>query len=485
MGRYLLAIDAGTTGVTVHLIDRRGRVVRRADRDFRQNYPRPGWVEHDAEEIWRVARTLMRKVVRDPWEVAAVGITNQRETTVVWDRDTGRPVAPAIVWQCRRTAPLCERLRADGMEARTRRLTGLVIDAYFSATKIRWILDHARPKGRLAFGTIDCWLLWNLTGGKVHATDFTNASRTLLFDIDRREWSDELLEIFDVPRDLLPEARPSAGEFGVTDRRVFGAEVPIAGIAGDQQAALYGQGCVRPGAFKNTYGTGCFLVAHTGTKRVDSRRGLLTTIACGAKGEPAYALEGSIFIAGAAVQWLRDTLGLVRTSAETERLARSIDSNGGVYVVPAFIGLGAPYWDMNARGLVCGLTRGSGRAHVARAVLESIAYQTRDVAEAMEADAGLRVRELRVDGGAVVNDFLMQFQADLLGARIVRPRNVETTALGAARLAGLAAGIEMPEPRIDRVFEPRMSKAARDRLYEGWKVAVRRARSEVSDPPAT
>jgi len=470
MARHLLAIDAGTTGVTVQAVDRHGRVLRSADRDFRQVYPRPGWVEHDAEEIWRVTRALLRSVAPDPGSVAALGITNQRETTVVWDRKLGRPVAPAIVWQCRRTAPMCERLRRAGAEPLVRRRTGLVLDAYFSATKLRWILDRVGRRRGLAFGTIDSWLLWKLTGGRVHATDVTNASRTMLYDIDRRAWSDELLELFGVPRHVLPEVRPSAGEFGVTDRVVFGAEIPIAGIAGDQQAALFGQGCVGTGSLKNTYGTGCFLVANTGRRRVDSRHGLLTTLACGRRGEPVYALEGSVFIAGAAVQWLEEALGIARGRPV------KIPSTGGVYVVPAFTGLGAPYWDMNARGLVCGLTRGSGREEIARATLEAVAYQTRDVVEAMEKDAGIRIRELRVDGGSVVNDFLMQFQADLLGARIVRPRNIETTALGAARLAGLAVGFEMEPPKVDRIFTPRMSRRDRDGLYAGWKKAVARAR---------
>ena len=470
MPRHLLAVDAGTTGVTVQAVDRRGRVLRSADRDFRQRYPRPGWVEHDAEEIWRVTRRLLRSVAGDPASVAAIGLTNQRETVVVWDRDTGRPVAPAIVWQCRRTAPECDRLKRRGAEPLVRRRTGLVLDPYFSATKLRWILDHVRPRGRLAFGTIDTWLLWNLTGGRVHATDVTNASRTMLFDIDRREWSDELLRLFGIPRALLPEVRPSAGGFGVTDRRVLGAEIPITGIAGDQQAALFGQDCVRPGSLKITYGTGCFLVLNTGKRRVNSRHGLITTLACGPKGEPVYALEGSVFIAGAAVQWLHEALGIARGSAVT------VPSTGGVYFVPAFAGLGAPYWDADARGVICGLTRGSGRPEIARAALESIAYQARDVVEAMEKDAGSRIRELRVDGGAVVNEFLMQFQADILGARLVRPRNIETTSLGAARLAGLAAGFEMDKLAPDRVFSPKMPKRERDDLYAGWKAAVTRAR---------
>jgi glycerol kinase len=470
MERHILSIDAGTTGVTVSAIDRRGRVLRSAERDFHQRYPRPGWVEHDAEEIWRLTRRLIREVAGEPGSAAAIGITNQRETVVVWDRGSGRPVGPAIVWQCRRTAPACERLKRQGAERLVRRRSGLVLDPYFSATKIRWILDRVRPRGRLAFGTIDSWLLWNLTGGRVHATDVTNASRTMLLDIDRREWSDDLLRLFGVPREILPEVRPSSGEFGRADRRVFGAEVPVTGIAGDQQAALFGQGCVRPRTLKSTYGTGCFLVLNTGTRRVNSKHGLITTLACGPDGGPVYALEGSVFIAGAAMQWIEEALGVARGSDVT------VSSTGGVYFVPAFTGLGAPYWDPDARGLICGLTRGTGRAEIVRGALESVAYQTRDVVEAMEKDAGTKIRELRVDGGAVVNEFLMQFQADILGARILRPENIETTSLGAARLAGLAVGMDMDPPVMGRVFSPRMAPSRREHLYAGWKAAVARAR---------
>ncbi len=469
MERHVLSIDAGTTGVTVRAVDRRGRALRSAEQDFRQHYPRPGWVEHDAEEIWRVTRRLVRSVAADAGSIDAIGLTNQRETTVVWNRDTGRPVAPAIVWQCRRTAPMCARLEREGAAKVVRRRTGLVLDPYFSATKIRWILDHVRPRGRLAFGTIDTWLLWNLTRGRIHATDVTNASRTMLFDIDRRAWSDDLLKLFGVPREILPEVRPSSAEYGRTDRRLFGAEVPITGIAGDQQAALFGQDCVRPGSLKNTYGTGCFLVLNTGPRRVNSKHGLITTLACGPRGEAVYALEGSVFIAGAAMQWLEEALGVARGSDVT------VSSTGGVYFVPAFTGLGAPYWDPDARGLLCGLTRGSGRAEIARAALEAVAFQTRDVVEAMEKDSGTKIRELRVDGGAVVNEFLMQFQADILGARIIRPENIETTSLGAARLAGLAVGIEVAPPVMGRIFTPKMSGERREQLYAGWKRAVARA----------
>src|SRR5262245_26988199 len=476
MERHVLSIDAGTTGVTVSAIGRGGRVLRSAGRDFRQHYPRPGWVDRDAAEIWRLTRRLLRSVAGDPADVAAIGLTNQRETVVAWDRDTGRPVAPAIVWQCRRTASQCARLKRRGAEPRVRRRTGLVLDPYFSATKVRWILDHVRPRGRTAFGTIDSWLLWNLTGGRVHATDVTNASRTSLFDIDRRTWSDELLRLFRVPREILPDVRPSAGEFGRTEKRLLKAEIPITGVAGDQQSALFGQGCVRPGSLKNTYGTGCFLVLNTGSRRVHSKHGLITTLACGPRGEAVYALEGSVFIAGAAMHWLRDGVGLLRGSDESGPVAASVESTGGVYFVPAFSGLGAPYWDPGARGLICGLTRGSGRAEIVRAAVESIAYQTRDVVEAMERDSGTRIRELRVDGGAAGHDFLRHFEADLLGVKIIRPKDLESTSLGAARLAGLAVGVEIRPSSEGRIFHPTMSAARREELYAGWKRAVSRSR---------
>ena len=465
MRRHILSIDAGTTGITVSLVDRRGHVVREASRDFPQIYPKPGWVEHDPEVIWRRTASLIREVGMD--DVAAIGITNQRETTVLWDRRTGRPVHNAIVWQCRRTAPMCERLRDS--EPLVRRKTGLVLDPYFSATKIRWLLDHVGRRSNLAFGTIDTWLLWKLTGA--HATDVTNASRTLLCDIDRRAWDDDLLRLFEVPRNLLPEVRPSASVFG---RMRNG--VPVSGIAGDQQAALYGQGCWTPGTMKNTYGTGCFLVVNTGAKRINSKHGLLTTLACDERGGPAYALEGSVFIAGAAIQWLRESLQIIKRSGDIEPLATSIPSNHGVYFVPAFVGLGAPYWDAQARGAIVGLTRGAGRAEIARAALEAIAYQTRDVVEAMEADMGRGVSELKVDGGAVVNAFLMQFQADLLGARIVRPRNIESTSLGAALLAGVGAGLWQTPPISPpwKIFRPRMSASHRAALLAGWRDAVAR-----------
>jgi glycerol kinase len=469
---HIVAIDEGTTGVSAVLVDDRGNLLDREYAEFRQIYPRPGWVEHDPVEIWTTTLRLLRTLIRNPREVAAIGIANQRETTVLWDRKTGRPVHNAIVWQCRRTAPECEKLRKRGLEKGIRKKTGLVLDAYFSATKAQWILQNVRPRGNLCFGTIDTWLLWNLTGGKVHATDPTNASRTMLYDIGRRAWDPDLLRLFRVPGSILPEVRPSPASFGALAREHVGLEVPLFGCAGDQQAALFGQGCTAPGSMKNTYGTGGFLVVNTGAKRVDSKAGLLTTLACGPRGEAVYALEGSVFIAGAAVQYLRDSLGIIASAAETEALARSIPSAGGVHFVPAFVGLGAPYWDMEARGAILGLTRGSGRAEIARAALEAIAFQTRDLVEA----GGLRVRELRVDGGAAANDFLMQFQADVLGAPVRRPRNTASTAMGAAFLAGVGAGVWKSRHEIalpdDRVFTPRMARRDAEALYAGWKGAV-------------
>jgi glycerol kinase len=494
--RFVVAIDQGTTGTTVLVLDRRGRVEGRAYREFTQHFPKPGWVEHDAEEIWRVTLSVLRKACRAAGargrDVAAIGITNQRETTMLWDRRSGRPVHHAIVWQDRRTSDHCEALRAAGAEDMVRRKTGLVLDPYFSATKLRWLLGHVRrageraARGQLCFGTIDAWLVWKLTGGAVHATDPTNASRTLLYDINTRGWDPELCRLFEVPESVLPEVRPSSGSFGDATPDILGDPVPIAGIAGDQQAALFGQGCVEPGMAKNTYGTGCFLLLHTGARPVTSTHGLLTTVACDARGGPAYALEGAVFMAGAAIQWLRDGLGLLATAAESERHARSVDDSLGVHVVPAFVGLGAPYWDPEARGAVLGLTRGVTRAHLVRATLESLAFQIRDVADAMAADAGSPLHALRVDGGASANDFLMQFQADLLGLPVERPALVETTAVGAAHLAGLAVGFwRTPKElaamrRKDRRFRPRMAAERREALYRGWQEAVRRVRSRLA-----
>jgi glycerol kinase len=496
---YVLAIDQGTTGSTALVFTREGTVAGRAYSEFRQHYPKPGWVEHDPEEIWQVSRRVMAEALAASSitlaDLAAIGITNQRETTVVWDRDSGQPVYRAIVWQSRQTEAICERLRADGLAPVFREKTGLVVDPYLSGSKIRWILDRdpelqrRAEVGELAFGTIDSWLLWKLTGGTaasgaLHRTDPTNASRTLLFDIHQRAWDPELCELLNVPMAMLPEVCPSSGVFGETEAfDGIPAGVPVAGIAGDQQAALFGQGCWEPGQAKNTYGTGCFLLMNTGQQHRVSRHGLLTTICCDAVGAAAYALEGSVFIAGAALQWLRDELGIIADAAESEALAQKIPDNEGVYLVPAFAGLGAPYWDSGARGAVVGLTRGAGRAHFARAALEAIAYQSRDIAEVMNRESGIELSELRVDGGASQNDFLMQFQADLLGVTVDRPELVETTAAGSAYLAGLAAGVwnspaELEQVRrSERRFEPGLGAAQRETLYAGWKAAVARVRT--------
>ncbi len=485
----ILAIDQGTTGSTVLALDRAGRLRSRGYAELPQHFPRPGWVEHRGEEIWNTTLRAL-KAALEPLggaraAVAAIGLTNQRETALLWDRSTSIPVAPAIVWQDRRTADRCAALKRAGKEREIARRTGLKLDPYFSATKLEWILRNvpgvkARARrGALAFGTVDSWLLWRLTDGEVHATDATNASRTLLYDISRQRWDPGLLRLFGVPGSLLPEVRPSVADFGRT-RRVRGLAdgIPILGIAGDQQAALFGQGCVEAGGLKNTYGTGCFLLLHTGSRLVPSGSGLLTTIACGPRGEPRYALEGSVFIGGAAIQWLRDGLGILSKAAESETVARGVPDAGGTILVPAFAGLGAPYWKPGVRGVWCGLTRGTTRAHLVRAALESIAYQSRDLVEAMRRESGVRVRELRVDGGAAMNDFLMQFQADILGIRILRPGLVETTALGAGLLAGIGAGwwkrasdLEAVR-RSGRTFRPRMKRAERERLYRGWKEAV-------------
>jgi glycerol kinase len=488
--KYLLALDQGTTSSRAIVFDHAGSVVSMAQQEFRQIYPQPGWVEHDAQEIWATQSTVASQALErarlDATDIAAIGITNQRETAVVWDRETGKPIANAIVWQDRRTAGACDRLRARGLASTIRRKTGLVIDAYFSATKVQWLLQHvpgAKAKaraGRLAFGTVDSWLIWNLTGGRQHVTDPSNASRTMLFDIRKGEWDEELLKIFGVPRSMLPEVRSSSEVYG--ECNLFGAPIPIAGIAGDQQAALFGQVCTKPGMVKNTYGTGCFMLMQTGTKPIASRNNLLTTVAWKIGGTTEYALEGSIFIAGAVVQWLRDELGLIASSAEVEALASRVPDNGGVYVVPAFAGLGAPHWDQYARGLIVGLTRGSNRSHIARAALEGIAYQVADVLHAMERDAKIRLKELRVDGGACANNLLMQFQADLLGVPVVRPTVSETTALGAAYLAGLAVGYWKSRAEIaeqwqtDRRFTPTMKPAGRRALEEGWRNALTRSR---------
>jgi glycerol kinase len=487
---YVLAIDQGTTGTTALVLDRRGTVRGRGYAELPQHFPRPGWVEHDPDQIWAsvlaaVPRALAAaKAPRS--RIAAIGVTNQRETTLLWDRRTGEPVARAIVWQDRRTSERCEGLKRRHSAA-IRRATGLVCDPYFSATKLEWLLahhPHARRlarAGRLAFGTVDTWLVWKLTGGAVHATDPTNASRTMLFGLRSRRWERDLLARFGVPAGVLPEVRPSAGDFGVTRGLAFLPDrVPVAGVAGDQQAALFGQGCVKPGQSKNTYGTGCFLLLHTGARPVLSRAGLLTTVACGPRGEAAYALEGSVFIAGAAIQWLRDGLGLLGSAAESEALARSVPDSGGVVLVPAFAGLGAPWWRSDVRGALTGLTRGTTRAHVARAALESLAFQSRDLVEAMAHDAGARLRTLQVDGGAAANDLLMQMQADLLGVPVRRPRVIETTALGAGLLAGLATGFWKSQRdldharRLDREFRPKRSAAWRKGEVARWRAALER-----------
>jgi glycerol kinase len=488
----VLAIDQGTTGSRAIVFDRNGRAVASAYEEFPQYFPRPGWVEHDPNEIWRsVHRTVQKVLGTVPGRsIAAVGITNQRETTILWDRRSGRPAAKAIVWQCRRTADRCRELASrPGLSRTVRRKTGLPIDAYFSATKAEWLLDRGglrerAEKGGLAFGTPDSWVLWQLTGGKSHATDPTNASRTMLFNIRRLAWDEDLLDLFGVPAAALPEVRPSSGEFGRTVRLGrLPAGIPIMGIAGDQQAALFGQAGFRPGAIKNTYGTGAFILLNTGREAVASRHGLVTTVACGPNGRPAYALEGSVFVAGAAIQWLRDELGLVRTAAESEAAAVAVPDTAGVYFVPAFVGLGAPYWDASARGVLAGLTRGTKRQHIVRAAVEAMAYSTRDVLETMRKDSGLRIRELRVDGGASANDFLCRFQADVLGVPVVRPKTVETTSLGAAYLAGLGAGVWESTAAIERLavderkFTPAMTRGQADRLYAGWQAAVRKARA--------
>ncbi len=493
MSPYILALDQGTSGSTALVVDADGRVRSHGYAELPQYYPQPGWVEHDPDEIWSTtvaaACEALGRASLTGAEVAAIGITNQRETTIVWDRLTGRPIHRAIVWQCRRTAALCDRLRADGLAQVVRERTGLVLDAYFSGTKIRWLLNEVdgaserAVRGELAFGTVDSWLLWNLTGGRVHATDPSNASRTMCLDIRSIAWDETMLEVLGVPAPLLPAVRPSGSVFGETAGLGWlPPGIPITGIVGDQQAALFGQACFEPGMTKNTYGTGCFLLLNTGGKPVASSRGLLTTVAWQVGGETVYALEGSVFVAGAAIQWLRDGLGILASAAESQRIAESVADTGGVYLVPAFVGLGAPYWDMYARGAIVGITRGTTRAHVVRAALEAIAYQSRDVLETMLADAGVPLRAIRVDGGAAANDFLCQFQADIMRVDVLRPRVIETTSLGAAYLAGLGAGIwpslgEVAKRcEIDRRFVPAMEESRRAALYAGWRRAVERAR---------
>ena len=490
MRPYLLALDQGTTSSRAILFDREQHIVGAAQKEFPQYYPREGWVEHDPMEIWSSQYGVMMEVLAqsgvDPTEIAAIGITNQRETTILWDRETGRPIHNAIVWQCRRTAPLVDALLEQGLGDHIRRATGLVPDAYFSATKIRWLLDHVEgarelaAQGRLLFGTVDTWLLWKLTGGAVHVTDYTNASRTMLYDIHRLCWDDVLLDALNIPRSLLPQVRDSSEIYGYAELQ--GVQVPIAGIAGDQQAALFGQTCFSPGEAKNTYGTGCFLLMNTGDTPCESRNGLITTVAAGLNGHVQYALEGSVFIGGAVIQWLRDELRFLTESREAETWARSVPDTGGVYLVPAFTGLGAPYWDMYARGCLVGLTRGTRREHIIRAAQESIAYQVADLAAAMERDTGLPLSSLKADGGASRDAFLLQFQADMLDRPVLRPVIRETTALGAAYLAGLAVGVWRDTDEIralwqrDAAFSPAMDARRRDTLLAGWHKAVGRSR---------
>ncbi len=488
MEKYIMSLDQGTTSSRCIIFNKKGEVVSVAQKEFTQIYPKAGWVEHDPLEIWGkqagVAGEALNIARISPEQIAGIGITNQRETTVVWNKRTGMPVYNAIVWQCRRTAGYCDELREKSIDKTIKEKTGLMLDAYFSATKIKWILDNVEgarelaEKGDLLFGNIDTWLIWNMTKGKVHVTDYTNASRTMLFNIHELKWDEELLEIFDIPKSMLPEVKPSSCVYGETDEILFGVSIPISGDAGDQQAALFGQTCFNAGMAKNTYGTGCFLLMNTGEKAVDSKNGLLTTIAVGIDGKVEYALEGSVFIGGAVIQWLRDELRMVKTAQETEKYATAVEDNNGVYLVPAFVGIGAPYWDSYARGTILGLTRGAKKEHIIRAALESMAYQTHDVLKAMEEDSGIELKALKVDGGACQNNFLMQFQSDILGVQVDRPEVVETTALGAAYLAGLAVGYWKDRNEvsqnwaISKSFDPAMEDEKKEKLIKGWHKAV-------------
>lgn len=490
--KFIMALDQGTTSSRAILFDHNSEIVNVAQKEFTQIYPNAGWVEHDPMEIWGsqsgVAREVLETAGIRPQEIAAIGITNQRETTIVWDKNTGRPIYNAIVWQCRRTANICDDLKRRGLEEYIKENTGLVVDAYFSGTKIKWILDNvegAREKaerGELLFGNVDTWLIWNLTRGKVHVTDYTNASRTMIYNIKDLKWDEKLLKELDIPASMLPEVKPSSEVYGHTDPQTYGgAEIPIAGIAGDQQAALFGQSCFDDGMAKNTYGTGCFMLMNTGENMVESNNGLITTIAWGIDGKVNYALEGSIFVGGAIIQWLRDELSMISDAADSEYFATKVKDSNGVYIVPAFVGLGAPHWDMYARGTMVGLTRGSNKNHIIRAALESIAYQSKDILEAMQQDSGIDLKELKVDGGAVANNFLMQFQSDILGVPVNRPEITETTAMGAAYLAGLAVGFWKSKEEIskrcsiDRVFKPEMEQQKVDKIYKGWKRAIGRS----------
>jgi glycerol kinase len=491
MAKYVMALDQGTTSSRCILFNEAGTIVSVAQKEFTQIYPKAGWVEHDPMEIWStqlsVAIEAMAKIGADATNIASIGITNQRETTVVWNKKTGQPVYNAIVWQCRRTSNMCDELRSKGFDKTVKSKTGLILDAYFSGTKVKWILDNVEgareeaENGNLLFGTIDTWLIWNLTKGSVHVTDYTNASRTLLYNIHELKWDEEILETLEIPKSMLPEVKPSSYVYGKTETALLGAEIPISGVAGDQQAALFGQCCHEPGTAKNTYGTGCFMLMNTGETAVESKNGLLTTIAWGIDGKVNYALEGSIFIAGAAIQWLRDELRIIDNAKHTEDYANAVEDTNGVYVVPAFVGLGAPYWDQYARGTIVGLTRGAKKEHIIRATLESLAYQTYDVLKAMEEDSGIELKALKVDGGACANNFLMQFQSDVLGVTVERPEVIETTALGAAYLAGLAVGYWKDKEEIcenwaiSRRFESKMKEEKRSELLEGWHEAVKRS----------
>jgi len=485
--KYIIALDQGTTSSRAVLFNSKGKIEGVSQKEFTQHFPKPGWVEHDPMEIWNSQWEVFSQLIKEndvnPSEISAIGITNQRETTIVWDKQTGKPIFNAIVWQDKRTAPICESLKSDGLESYVKENTGLVIDAYFSGTKIKWILDNvdgARKKaeeGNLLFGTVDAWLIWKLTGGEIHATDYSNASRTMLYNIRELCWDKKLLEALDVPESMLPEVRDSSGHFG--ELAFEGVNIPITGVAGDQQAALFGQACFEQGMAKNTYGTGCFMLMNTGEKLHHSESGLLTTIAWGLDGKITYALEGSIFIAGAAIQWLRDGLKIIDSAPESEELAKKAGDANSVYVVPAFAGLGAPYWDMYARGAIFGLTRDTGREHIVKATLESLAYQTKDVLDAMQKDSGIQLKKLQVDGGACANDLLMQFHADILGVKVERPEVIESTALGAAYLAGISVGLLEKEEilsqrSVDRLFIPNMDDNKREALYKGWQKAVKR-----------
>lgn len=489
--KYIMSLDQGTTSCRCILFDKKGTMCSVAQKEFTQYFPKPGWVEHDAEEIWdttlEVAKAAMRKLGVKAKDIAGIGITNQRETTVLWDKETGKPICNAIVWQCRRTSDIIDNLVKDGKSQTIKKRTGLVPDAYFSGSKIKWILDNVKgarakaQKGEILFGTIDTWLIWKLTGGQVHVTDYTNASRTMLFNINTLKWDNYLLKMLDVPKQILPEVKPSSHVYGHTEFSLFGGEIPIAGAAGDQQCALFGQCCFEKGSMKNTYGTGCFLLMNTGRKPVTSKNGLVTTIAVGYEDHVEYALEGSVFVAGASIQWLRDEMAIIENAPESQQWAEKVEDTADCYVVPAFTGLGAPYWKQNARGIVTGLTRGATRAHFIRATLESLAYQTCSIAKAMEQDAQSKIRNLKVDGGACANSFLMQFQSDILHASVIRPNCIETTALGAAYLAGLAVGYWKDKEDIkknwgvDKTFKPQMKTARREQLLKGWYKAVKTA----------